>query len=137
MFNVPPRYNLQERKGKINVSYFAYTKAIVELKKYRDIFYPERVKIIPPNIGDYFTPKSLAYMYMDDGNLSKKNSLTIALCNFDFESLTNFTNLLGEWGIKTSISKNFEIYIKAESREDFRDLIKPYIIPNMKYKLSL
>lgn len=136
LFNREPFLVSQIRKGKENTSYYAHSKSSISLKKYRDIFYKEGIKIIPSNIEDYFTPQSLAYLYMDDGTLGK-NSPTIALCSFDNESLQNLQNLLLKWGIETSIHSNNNLYIKANSRQTFFNLINPYIITSMRYKLSL
>ena len=72
LFNREPQYNLQERNGKLNESFYAITKSSLSLKKYRNIFYKGKEKIIPENISDFYTKKSLAYHFMDDG--SRKNN---------------------------------------------------------------
>jgi hypothetical protein len=73
---------------------------------------------------------------MDDGNYEKYGA-KIALCNFDNTSLKLFQEfLLKQWNIKTSLHKNNCIYIKAISKKVFNDLITPYIIPSMMYKIN-
>lgn len=133
LYNREPFYNLQQRNDKINESYYAITKSSISLKKYRDVFYRGKEKIIPENIGDYFTKKSLAYLYMDDGS-RKKNEYTICLNSFSEESLDNLQNLLLSWNIETSVFKNHVLYIKAKSRDNFIKAIQSYIIPSMDYK---
>lgn len=133
LFNREPKFNQQIRKGKINESYYAISKSSVSLKKYWSIFYKEGEKIIPPNIEEYFTKQSLAYLFMDDGCRSE-NVYTIALCSFSEESLDNLQSLLLKWDIETNILKNHILYIKAKSRNNFIEAITQYIIPEMRYK---
>jgi exosome complex RNA-binding protein Rrp4 len=73
---------------------------------------------------------------MDDGNRSK-NSYTIALCDYSIHSLELFKKFLKKkWDIEVTIRKNGIIYIKANSRKIFINLITPYVIPSMLYKLQ-
>lgn len=136
LFDNEPKERVQIRKGKEHIAYYAISKSSLSLKKYRNIFYNNDTneKIIPKNIGNYFTPLSLALLYMDDGTLGR-NSPNIALCNFSEESLNNLKDLLYSWNIKCTIDKYHNLYISAESRETFFSLIKPYIIPSMRYKI--
>lgn len=136
LFNREPIISEQERKGNINISYYAISKSSISLKKYYSIFYREGKKIIPANIEEYFTYQSLAYLYMDDGSFNR-NSHTISLCDFDFESLSNLQILLFKWNIHTTLWKSGVLYIKSKSNNVFRELIKPYIIPNMDYKINV
>ena len=90
---------------------------------------------------------------MDDGC----NSGSLYTIGFSLEE----NELLQEWllntyNIKTSIHRYkrytkenssklipetkecyYSLYIKAESRNIFKDLISPYIIPSMEYKLQM
>lgn len=134
LFNKKPKYIRQKRKDKINYSFYCYSVSSISLKKYHKIFYKNWVKIIPKNINEYLTPLGLAVLFMDDGYKGPY----ICLNNFDDISLQNFQKALYKnWKIDSSITKRKEIYISAKSRKIFEDLIKPYIIPTMTYKLSL
>lgn len=133
LFNRPPQYNEQLRNNNINKSYYAITESYVSLKKYFDIFYEDNIKIIPNNIENFFTKKSLAYLFMDDGT-RKENEYTIALENFSVESINNLRKLLLKWGIETTVWRRGTLYIKSKTRDIFIKAIQDYIIPTMKYK---
>ena len=81
-------------------------------------------------------PIALAYWFMDDGT----NSGQIATNCFSFEEVKLLSNWLeNKFGIITTIHKNlrdYTLYIVASSRFEFENLISPYIIPSMKYKLK-
>ena len=73
---------------------------------------------------------------MDDGNYEKYGA-KIALCNFSNNSLILFQNFLkNKWNIDTSIHKDKTLYIKANSKKIFMQLISSYIIPSMSYKIN-
>jgi len=134
LFNKKPKYVRQKRKNKTNYSFYCYSVSSISLKKYHKLFYKDWVKIIPEDIYKYLTPLGLATLFMDDGY----EGPYICLNNFDDVSLLNFQNALYKnWKIDSSITKRKEVYIPARSRKIFEDLIKPYIIPTMTYKLSL
>lgn len=81
-------------------------------------------------------PIALAYWFMDDGT----NSGQIATNCFSFKEVKLLSNWLeNKFGIITTIQKNlrdYTLYIVASSRFEFDNLISPYIIPSMKYKLK-
>ena len=68
-----PRYQLQNKqKPDLGGYYWFKTIAHKELLEYREIFYKNRTKIIPNNIGDLLkTSLSLAVWYMDDGSINR------------------------------------------------------------------
>lgn len=137
LFNREPQKNIQERKGKKHISYYATSKSDMSLRKYFDLFYRDFIKVIPVNLEDYLTEKGLAILFMDDGYSKQSREYDISLCGFDMESLSIFQKvLLNKWNIETSIHKSKTVYIKAKSREKFLSVIKPYIIPTMQYKIK-
>jgi len=86
-------------------------------------------------------PEGLAYWFMDDG---KHGKYGFYLCVGDItreEGLILIAILKNNFNIE-SIFQNHDIemgyhniYIKAESREHFLNIISPYIIPSMRYKI--
>lgn len=112
------------------------------LTEYYNLFYNNGVKILP-NID--LEPLGLAILFMDDGSReSKTNALYISLCNFTEDENKKFIRFLKtKFGINCSIhfkgspeKKYMAIYIQANSRETFKDLIRPYLIPSMLYKIG-
>ena len=113
-----------------------YIPANPALKSWYDSFYKNKVKCIPFNLFKYFTSVSLAFMYMDDGS-KIGNTYQIATNCFTKEEITKFRIfLLEKFNLETSMFKSHVLYIKQCSANHFTELVKPYIIPSMQYKLQ-
>ncbi len=56
---------LDVRTNRIYRSTRFYTKAV--LKAYRDLFYRDRRKIVPTNVGELLDPLAVSVWFMDDG----------------------------------------------------------------------
>lgn len=77
----------------------------------------------------------LAIWFMDDGFVTK-NSFQISSCGFSEQEILILQRVLKEnFDIDTTKNAVNEIYILAQSREKFLNLITPYVIPSLKYKL--
>lgn len=103
-----------------------------------DSFYPQGFKVVPSFINLYLTPLALAIWIMDDGARVSKG---IKLCTNSFtygDSIFLTQILYDKYKIKASLisagNNQFNIYIWKESQKLLWDLVKPYIIPEMKYK---
>ena len=111
-----------------------------------DLFLVQKHKGISEElIPNYLTPRGLAYWFMDDGgkldyNKNSKNR-SIVLNTHSFtekevdlmsQQIRNKFNLLCE--VKSNKNKKI-IVIKDESYQAFYDLIDPYLILEMRYKL--
>lgn len=130
--NIPDK-----RNGKCYEDYTMRTPANPELQIWYNAFYPNGKKVIPADLFKYFTAASLAFMYMDDG-YKASCSYSIATNCFDIEHIKVFCRMLKEkFNIDTSILRNNAIYIKANSRNLFEHLIKPYMCDCMLYKLHV
>jgi hypothetical protein len=110
------------------------------LTYYRDIFYPNGVKIVPKEILDEIDAMGIAVWFMDDG--IKYHGYSFKICTHSF-SKENVNLLVDMFKKRFNInshcytdSGNYNILvIDASSIHDFRRLIEPYIIPSMAYKL--
>lgn len=110
------------------------------LKYYRDIFYPNGVKIVPKEIIEEIDAMGIAIWYMDDG--VKFGGYKFQICTHSFSK--SDIGMLVEM-FKRRFNINSHCYtnengynllnIDASSTHDFRRLIEPYIIPSMAYKL--
>lgn len=109
-------------------------------KVFNDIYnklYINGVKTITQEYLDMIDhPIALAYWFMDDGS----NSGTIATNGFTEKEVCLLSNWLkNRFDITTTIRKSkcgCVLYITMSSRVNFDELIFPYIIPSMKYKLK-
>lgn len=105
-----------------------------------DAFYSSGTKQITNEILEKLTPEAIALWFMDDGSNHNKKGFSIATCSFSKESINN---------INIYFSKTYDIYFTVTSHDYFRlhlhgiraikfkELIIPYIIPEMMYKLEL
>lgn len=121
------------------------------LKSIHSDFYKKNkgVKIMPTisNLYLYFTPLALAVLFQSDGYAVKGSGAKIALNNFTKEEVQLFAKFLtSHYNLKTSLhigkivpndsSRNYIIYIYKESLPILSELIKPYMVESMYYKLN-
>ena len=154
--NSPPKVSevLDPRTNKISQRCFFNTLTNPALKFYSDMFYTfdsktqRWVKDVPLNISQYFTPTAVAYFYMDDGSLKypgNSNAMRICTEGFSVEGTIRIQKAFKQlYNIDTTLTskplKNGEmrkrIAIPEASSAPFRNLIEPYLVQCMKYKVS-
>jgi len=121
-----------------NIYYESYTVTLPanpELLYFYNEFYKPK-KVITKEILKYYTPFAMAIHFMDDGS-NQKYGYIIATNGFDMESLNIYVNFMKEtYNIECSIHKSGAIYIKSKSVKTFHDLVKPYIIKSLLYKIN-
>lgn len=136
----------KEKQTKYEKMYFN-TVTTNKLKFYYDMFYkenPVRKKIVPKLIHRYLEPITLAYWYMDDGALKWKNrSKAVRICTDNFtqeevQLLVDSLNNKYPWMNATMQKQRsrYRIYI-PNTEYKFSQLIEPYVVESMKYKLPL
>ena len=132
------RYSFAEFVSRINPDFTIFY----------NIFYRDGKKIVPKNIETLLTePLSLAVWFMDDGTLDfrEKDHCAFHLCTNCFskreaEILTSV--LLKNFGVIASVhytlcrgKRHSRVYIGAQGRDRFIELISPYILSCFQYKL--
>jgi ubiquinol-cytochrome c reductase cytochrome b subunit len=106
-----------------------------------DLWYKDNVKVIPLNIGEYFTPLALAIWIMDDGT-KLGSSLKFDTNSFTYSECLLLVKVLHEnFNLKASIQSagvenQYVIYLWKESMPRLREIVLPYVHPSMKYKLG-
>lgn len=126
-----------------NNSYWFNTRYSGNLRFYAQQFYKDDIKIIPKIIHKLITPLSLAIWFMDDGLFKSNRHKTFIIHSLGYKKneLKLIIKLLEDkFNIKSTLHKQYDkwrIYIKSESADNFRNLIEPYIIDSMRYKLGL
>lgn len=124
-----------KRNNKYYESYIVRLKPSKFFNNLYNIFYKNGIKTIPDYIYNYYTSESLAYQYMDDGS-KICGTYKIATNCFTISELQKFQYfLLTKFNLKTTLHKDNGIYIRKESANIFKELVSPYIIDSMKYKL--
>lgn len=108
----------------------------------RKIFYPYGKKIIRRKLLNKLTPLGLATWFMDDGTTGINNrnypQLFISTCSYpmvDNQIIRSY--FLENYGIEIKIhgGKYPRLYFNKPNAKKLVEIIKPYIIPSMQYKL--
>lgn len=140
---------LQKRIRKNNVVTFQYRISSYTFYSFNwlhEMFYRKEengnfIKIVPTNISDYLTPLALAIWFMDDGS-STGNTVRIATNSFTYDEILFLCSVLKKkFNISATvqsggINKGHILYISTKSTLQFVNLIKPFMIPSMCYKLG-
>ncbi len=124
------------------------------LKFFADMFYSydqkkqKWVKDVPVKVQKFLTPAAVAYFYMDDGALkwlNHSNAMRICTESFSPEGVIRIKNAFKTlYNIETTLTNKtlsdgrvgYRIAIPEKSSGDFRELIKPFLVDCMKYKVS-
>nr|YP_009729357.1 putative LAGLIDADG homing endonuclease [Caulerpa ashmeadii]QHQ73269.1 putative LAGLIDADG homing endonuclease [Caulerpa ashmeadii] len=153
---VVPKENeiLDRRTNKFIKRWSFNTLTNTSLKFFGNMFYSydsnkqRWTKKVPLKIKTFLNPRALAYFYMDDGALKwlgHSNAMRICTENFSLEDIYRIKNALKNlYNIDINLTKKklkngeirFRILIPERSSNYFRELIKPYLIECMKYKVS-
>lgn len=107
-------------------------------RRMRKLFYQNGKKVITTDILKDFTVISLAYLFMDDGHLNKKLSAEIATCCFAAEEVDLLIEKIKSLGIdcyRRPNGKYPRIYFRVDDTKKLSEVISPYVVPIMDYKL--
>lgn len=112
-------------------------------EEYWQKFYVKGEKCVPFDISKYLTePLALAVWFMDDGY--KRNDCNAMRINTDSFSLKEQRILQGcllqNFGVWTAIHRKgafWNLYIPSAHARKFCNILSPFIIPSMRYKISL
>lgn len=139
----PPRIvsSRSSKSGKIYSRWHFSTLSLKCLNSYYHKFYQKAKKVVPNDINKLLiSPLSLAIWYMDDGyRRNDCRALRISSDSFNYNEQIKLTSCLNSnFTINCKLHKKagaWNIYIPVKSSDSFCTLVKPYIIPSMRYKL--
>lgn len=137
----PPRIRQVNSRGHFSENLVFQTVSHPEFCFYANQFYLERKKRVPVLTEPMLTPRGLAFWFMDDGSIKSKESKGILLNTQGFsESCVQrlIQVLQGKFDLqcqKREQKDGFQIYISGQSFEKFVELVDPYIISEMRYKI--
>jgi hypothetical protein len=118
-----------------------YTKA--SLKQFRSVFYRDRRKVIPTQVGNLLDPVALSVWFMDDGGRGARTPRGLVFntsCYSEAEQILLQSALNERFGLTVNIhrvGKGFQLYVRSSSFERFVQLVAPHIVPQMRYKLPI
>jgi len=128
-------------KGKIRKRVRFTTWTFTSFNWIYDLWYNNKIKHVPECIDQYLTPLALAIWIMDDG-VKVGQGLSFFINYFSYnDCLLIIKALNNNFNIKASIQSagkkdQYIIYILKDSMTDLINIVSPYIIPEMKYKLN-
>ena len=147
MVRTPPQRKIKKGMNKVYEEYWFNTYSLGSLRFYGQQFYVGGEKIIPEMIGKLLDPLAIAVWFMDDGSYKSNRHRTYIIHTLSFKKkeLELISEVLREkYGIKIKLHKQYykssikwRLYILSESAEKFKNLIEPYVLPSLKYKLGL
>ena len=133
---------IHPKTGKKSVFWRHQSQSMPYLGKLRKLFYENGKKRIPEKIEKWFSPLSLAVLYMDDGYIDwrkKAKAMVISLAGFEKKDVEVLKRIIEKkFNIFPRIhkeKKGWRLYFPQKEAEKLASLIKPYILPLFSYKL--
>lgn len=125
----------KRRKNPSYSEYCFYTKSSISLNDMYYNWYTPIKRIYEPDLFK-IEPLGLAIWYMDDGSNCPDGGCHLCTNCFSNEDIVIIQKvLLSKFNLHTNVHKGNIIYIPKSDFFKFKDIIKPYIIPSMEYKL--
>jgi len=135
-------------QGKYN-SIRIYPKLCIEVAEVVGMLYQTGRKVITESLLDILTAEGIALWYMDDGSNSVKyhgdkfGGINVTLNTYtpldETQLIANY--FASGWGIQWHVNRDYRFedswYLSMGTKEGrkFFDILVPYIIPSMQYKL--
>lgn len=129
------------KSGIVTKSLYFRTLAMPCLNYYYELFYKDGVKIIPRNLSELLTARSLAYWIMDDGGKSVYNQTILHTRSFSKEDVEYLQLVLNQnFGLKTRLEEKKQdqwvIYIPVrQNPQKLKDIVGSYMHESMLYKV--
>ena len=135
-----PVLRVRKRGAKTYWCVDVITRALPCFSEIYSLFYVNKVKVIPHNIYELLTPVAFAHLIMGDGGFKSKG---IFLCtdSYSIKDVVRLMNvLILRYDLKCTLHKSNEghrIYISRNSVGKVIEIVKPYLIASMYYKVGV
>lgn len=132
--------NSEPKERKTNedrVAYRFFTKQNSEITEIYNLFYKDGKKIIPKELK--IDPIILSVWFMDDGSKSR-NNFYLNTQQFSMIDQKRLLHELRQVGLKARLNRDkkyYRIRFLIESVPKLIEIVSPYIIPSMRYKIEL
>jgi len=132
-----------EQRSSNNKTYHSLrfkTKRNPAFNKIHDYFYNGNTKILPWNIQQYLSPLALTIWFMDDGSKCGPG-IRLATNKYSIQDVERICHILNtKYSLTATPNKcgrphQRVIYISSKSIPQFSSIVKPYILPEMLYKI--
>lgn len=129
------------RTGKVYKSIYFKTRSFNCFNYYHDLFYLNKIKIVPKNIQNLLTARGLAYWIMDDGSKSKHGQTILHTRAFSKEEVLLIKDTLKinfhlNSRIEEKVNNQWILYIPFKQKVLLRDIVRPYMHKSMLYKIE-
>jgi hypothetical protein len=138
-----PRFIKGSKNGNQFFALEFFTRSLPCFSELYNLFYVNKVKVIPENIYDLLSPVALAHLIMGDGD-ARPHGLILCTNNFLIQDVVRLMNVLMiryrlecSLHIKKQNKIEYLIYIRDGSMPLLRSIVSPYMHPSMNYKLGL
>ena len=138
-----PKLKMRNLGNKEYISYWFTTYSLGAFRFYAQKFYSNGKKIIPEIVSKLLDPLAMAIWFMDDGSFksSRHRTFIIHTLGYSKQDLLKIKELFKKkFGIDIELHRQkvskFRLYVFSRSAEKFRELVEPYIIPTLRYKLG-
>ena len=145
----PSMYMNRTTAGKTCPSIKFTTVSTPLFTKHYHIFYNDNVKVVNKAILEKVDTLALAVWFQDDGSYSYSSSnnqahMKLATNGFNkFEQEMIRAYFHSKWNLdtyiatdRTSTNETYHIRLKSESQSRFVEIIRPFVIPSLEYKLD-
>jgi LAGLIDADG DNA endonuclease family len=137
----PHEKECKASNGTITTSWTFNTVSHPAFRFYAHQFYADGKKKVPRLIHRWLTPRGLAYWFMDDGSMKSSQSKGVIFNTHCFtkQEVDRLTAVLQKnFGLQARLRKQsdgWQIYVSGASFEAFLQLVQPFVIAEMQYKL--
>nr|YP_009690281.1 LAGLIDADG homing endonuclease [Fomitiporia mediterranea]QEG57061.1 LAGLIDADG homing endonuclease [Fomitiporia mediterranea] len=135
-----PQVKIQKLNGKTYHALYFTTRTLPCFTYYHNIFYKNKIKVVPLDLYNLLTYEALAHWICCEGTKTSKGC-TLQTQSFSIKEVVFIINILiYKFNLKCSIhmQRNLPtIYIGARSMQKLQPYILPYVCDSMKYKLHI
>ena len=127
---------MRKGNGK-RIAYRFFTKQHPEITELHAQFYRDRLKVVPESLQ--LDSVILSIWFMDDGSRCRDRDVYLNTQQFRKEDQEVLLEKLKGLGLQASLNRDKEYYrirFLSDSVRRLNDLIRNYVIPSMRYKLS-
>ena len=129
-----------QRTGKTYKSLNFWTRALPILSELYNIFYFNKVKVVPKDLS-LLSPVAFAHWIAQDGSRGTSRGLYLCTDSFTQEDVKRLADYISNrYKLSCSIHKingRYRIYILAKCLPAVRELLVPHMHPSMLYKLEI
>lgn len=141
-----PQEKEQLVNGILYKKYWFSTLSHGAFRFYAQQFYDNRHKILPKLIHKWLSPIAMAIWFMDDGSLksNRHRALIFNTQSFSKSEVLRLSKIMeNKFGISAVLRKQsrkieelYQLVTVKDGAEKLAEIIKPYILPSMRYKLG-